>query len=583
MSLAVSSLVKNFMILCPRDLKSGLLEKIQRSCGRYRKLSPDIDGAVIYVEFRDNTDSNNTFPIVCGENQDLNQDDSEFLGNALLIQKVEAGLRIQTSLTGLPALYLYQDGATQVLATSIDAISKLPGCSLHFDTQAVLELVKIGQPINHRTLFKEISIIPAGSQVTIIDGRVLVKEDVWQPANETGFDSADEYLDAMVDAMQASISRMDLSSSFLSLTAGLDTRAILAVLTMQDKLLPAFTISGSSPTLDAMRARQLSKAYGFPHSLVSIDQCVENKLPEYTVLASRYSGGLNSIEQAIEICFFEIAAPGFSGRLSGNLGNQIGRSGTEGTSVRNAPTTSLGDFIDDPLETWDERHWFFKANPDTDADILSPRFIIPRENLFAQLGNYSIGHEFVTQQTPYADRTVIDMKYREPESNREYPDSIKGIKQRDLKHRLLGQTVDKSFQCRAVKEAGGIVADCPINWGWKAAGGYSSGGLYYGGKALADMVLANRLDKVPGANSILRSLGIKGFSSFHTKSILYTAGMRGFIKDLFHKKSILECGLFNQQRLAELSGSKITDESAYDELVATLDLAVAADNFGASI
>jgi hypothetical protein len=128
----------------------------------------------------------------------------------------------------------------------------------------------------------------------------------------------------MVAAMQSSIARMDLGRSFLSLRKGLDTRAILAAFVMQDKLLPAFTISGSSPTLDAMRVRQLRSAYGFPHTLVSIDQCIEGRLPEYTVRASRYSGGLNSIEQVIELYFYELAGPGYTGRLSGNLGNQVG-------------------------------------------------------------------------------------------------------------------------------------------------------------------------------------------------------------------------------------------------------------------
>jgi hypothetical protein len=579
---AVSPTIKNFLILSSRDLDSSLVEEIQRSGDSRWKLLQAFDGTVLFAESRDGVESSTTLPIVCGENQDLNLDNAGFLGNGILIQETgSSGLRILSSLTGLPPLFLYQDSHFMVLANSIDSIARLSSCSMHFDIQSVLELVKIGQPINHRTLFNEIKIVPAGSQVTVAKGRLEVKEDVWQPQTGTVFNSSDDYLEAMVGAMQASITRLDLSSSFLSLTAGLDTRAILAILVIQDKLLPAFTISGSSPTLDAMRARQLSKAYGFPHKLVSIDQCVEDSLPEYTMLASRYSGGLNSIEQAIEICFFKLAAPGFTGRLSGNLGNQIGRSGTEGTSVRNAPTTSLGDFMDSYLNAWDERHWFFKANPDT--DIISPHFIITRENLFAQLGNYCIGHEFVTQQTPYADGTVIDMKYREPASNREYTDSIKGIKRRDLKHRILGQSVNKSFQCRAVKKAGGFVADCPINWGWKVAGGYSPGGLYYGSKAFADIALGNRFDHIPGAEKILQFSGVKGFSSFHTRHILYTARMREYIRDLFHKTSTLECGLFNRQRLNELSGSKMTDESLYNELVATLDLAVAADNFGVSI
>ena len=65
--------------------------------------------------------------------------------------------------------------------------------------------------------------------------------------------------------------------------------------------------------------------------------------------------------------------------------------------------------------------------------------------------------------------------------------------------------------------AGDFVANCPINWGWKVAGGYSPAGLYYGAKAFTDIVVGNRLDRVPGAGRLLELSGIKGFSSFHTR------------------------------------------------------------------
>jgi len=582
MKSAVSSMVKHFLILCPQEPVFGLVEEIQASIDLPWRLLQASRRAAIFVEPRDDTESGPGLPVVCGDNHDLNPDESEFLGNGILIQEArDSGLRVTSSLTGLPPLYLYEDANCKILASSIYSISRLPCCSLHFDIQSVLELVKIGKPINHHTLFREISIVPAGSLIIIDENRMQVKEAVWEPQAGGGFDSADDYLEAMVAAMQASIARMDLNRSFLSLTAGLDTRAILASLVMQQRLLPAFTISGSSPTLDAMRARQLGVSYGFPHTLVSIDQGIEDNLPGYTMLASRYSGGLNSIEQAIELYFYELAGPGYTGRLSGNLGNQIGRSGTEGTGVRDAPTTSLGSAINEYLQAWDDRHWFFKANPD--KDLLSPRFLIPRENLFAQLGNYSIGHEFVTQQTPYADRALIDMKFREPSSNREYPESIRAIKLRDLKHRIFGQSVRRSFQCRVVRQAGGYVANCPINWGWMVTGGYSPSGLYYGAKAFTDIMLGDRFDRLPGAEKILRFAGIRGFSSFHTRHIVYTTAMQDFIKDLFNSTTVLESGLFSRQRLAEISGNKMTDDSLYDELVVTLDLAMAVENFRASV
>ena len=59
--------------------------------------------------------------------------------------------------------------------------------------------------------------------------------------------------------------------------------------------------------------------------------------------------------------------------------------------------------------------------------------------------------------------------------------------------------------------------------------------------------------------------------------------MQELVRDLFHKTSVLECGLFNRQRLVELADRGMNDESLYDELVVTLDLALAADNFSASV
>lgn len=123
---------------------------------------------------------------------------------------------------------------------------------------------------------------------------------------------------------------------------------------------------------------------------------------------------------------------------------------------------------------------------------------------------------------------------------------------------------------------------CLINWDWKVAGGYYEV-LYHGGKAFVYIVLGNRLDRVPGAIKVLQLSGIRGFSSFHARQIVHTAGMQEFIKDLFHKTSILECGLFDRVRLDDLSGNAMKDELLYDELVAALDLAMAAENFRASV
>lgn len=178
---------------------------------------------------------------------------------------------------------------------------------------------------------------------------------------------------------------------------------------------------------------------------------------------------------------------------------------------------------------------------------------------------------------------LIEGKYREPLATRDNPVSIKAIKMRDLKHRLLGQSPARSFQCRTVQRAGGAVASTPINWGWTTRGGFSVKGLYYGFKAFSDIVIGNRLNRIPGMPFLLKASGIKGFSSFHTQHILYTQDMQQYIKEVFSRKGVRECGLFDTERLDYLINHGFSGTSHYHEIVLTLDLALASENFSATV
>lgn len=576
--------VKHFLLACSHVNDSTIIDKTIDSVGYSMTFKSENGGTVLVSEPRSSkTSISNTFkPLVCGDNQDFNPTESMFLGNGIHIKKKANGsYLLASSLSGLPALFIYKDSKFSIISDNIDSIAKLPFTSLHYDFQAVHELAMIGFPIKHRTLFKEITIIPAGSLVSVSDNKIDIKEASWQPSYEDHFDNNSQYVDKMSDLMQSAIKRMNIEHSFLSLTAGLDTRAILASLAINNKIIPAFTISGSRLTLDAMRGKQLCEYYHTPYQIVSIDNALPENLPEYAMRASRYSGGLSSIEQATEIYFYEMAGTNFEGRLSGNLGNQVGRSGSEGIGMRDASIDVLHSDLKNHKNSNDERHWFFQAN--TTADLLDPGFLIKRENLFAQINNYSIGHEMLTQQTPYADRELINTKFSEPQSNRDHPQTMSAIKFRDLKHRIIGQSLDHSFQCKVVQMAGGKVATCPINWGWTTDGGFSAGGLYYGSKAFADIAIGNKLDRIPGMKQLLNASGIKGFSSFHTQHTLYTKSMQHFIKEMLLKQSVRESGLFNNARLDELISNGLSDISNYSEVVLTLDLALATENFGARV
>ena len=149
-----------------------------------------------------------------------------------------------------------------------------------------------------------------------------------------------------------------MSDSLFALTGGLDTRAILAVLSEASIKLTAYTVTGDKTLcLDARRARELCRAYGWPHFVVPLDQAFLRDLPTYVAEASRLSGGLASVDPAHEVYVYRQLKGLGSRRLSGNLGNQIGRLGLEGISERKADLSVLAHTIKIAGTSEPNEHW----------------------------------------------------------------------------------------------------------------------------------------------------------------------------------------------------------------------------------
>ena len=237
-------------------------------------------------------------------------DDPEFqrrpgpvsLANASTIafQPSTSTITVHTSIVGLPPVFFHGDGRRIILATDLYLLAALPDVYLELDPAGVAELGRIGQPVGRRTLFKNTSLLPSGSRVTAKVDTGLTVERVWRlpEAAPVGWP---QFIDMQVGTFTDAVRRLDVSHSVLSLTAGLDTRAIFSVLATQNRLVPAVTISGVHPSLDARTASRLCREYGVPHSAVVVGDAFTRQLPDYVQRASRLSGGLLSLREAPEV------------------------------------------------------------------------------------------------------------------------------------------------------------------------------------------------------------------------------------------------------------------------------------------
>ena len=491
----------------------------------------------------------------------------------------QSSVRVVSSIVGVPPIFILRMLGVVAVASELHLFRALEGLQVVVDPQSVVDLFTVGFPLEHRSLFREITVMPGG-HVFQVNGLGLADlAPCWEPLEPQSDRDRSSYIELQVEAFRQAMSKLRLSDSLLSLTGGLDTRAILAVLSEAGIKLTACTLTGGRTLcVDARQARALCRAYGLPHVVVSLDEQFLRDLPSYVVEASRLSGGLASLRQAHEVYFYRQLKGLGSRRLSGNLGNQVGRQGVEGVTERKSELPVLGPVILNAGSTERNEHWLYLASRRPGRTL--HRTLIQCEALFSSLGNYSIGHHFMTQQSPYASRELIETSLAATFSEESGSFLPNRARLRDLRHRFFGEPLGQSFQRKIISATGGFAATFPINWGWRASGGISLRGLAWGGLAFADAASLRWPPRSSFMRQRLRIPGVDGMYEIRPWREWFDHALREFVNDTLRSRLVTESDLFNTAAVVRLLDEHYHGvRPHYDTLLATLDLALAQQLF----
>ncbi len=494
------------------------------------------------------------------------------MGNAVALRLDLAAHSVQvwSSITGLPPAFLSRRPDGLVLTSDLSVLAATQ--ALRFDPVAVADLFQIGYPSDHRSLFRDTSLVPGGHVVRVgVEGQFSVAKAWSLPESARRLDWP-SFIELQVQTFRDTMRTMDLSKSFFSLTSGVDTRTILAALVSRGVSLPTATLSGPSLSLDARVARTLSEAYALPHHVVRLDANFLRDLPTYVTDASRRSGGLTGLEEAGEVYFYRQLAGLGARRLAGGFGNQVARQGLERVSPRGADLTVLADeFV--PTGTRD----YAAAIPSTTRWHSVYERSLQEDGTLPSVGNACIGQHFATQQTPYASRAMIESLGRSPvglEAVGAF--SRSQARRRDLHHRFLGEPRNRSFQRVLIAAAGGRVASYAINWGWRASGGISPRGLVMGALACLDQVASWPSPGSRALGKALRLIGAEGLQEIKPYRSWLTDWLKDFVHDTLLSRTTRDSGVF---KVAELE-RVLRDHYALGKpqtgtIMAALDLALA--------
>jgi hypothetical protein len=487
---------------------------------------------------------------VYGDDQDWRDDDAP-LGHGVRTRVLpEGGLEVVNSLTGFPPIYCYLRAGLAVVASDLGTLihrAGLLGETLATDPVGLAEWIRIGQPIMHRTLVAGVQVLPAGGRLRLSAEGRWSWGPPWAPPATPRFTSMAEYIDAQENAFLSAIERMDLRSAFLSLTAGLDTRAVLALLVRAERSLPCATISGRIDSLDVLGARALCRELGLEHVVVRPDEAFFTDIETLTKDAVCHSAGLAGMEQAMEVYLYRCLGR-FTSRLSGNLGNQVGRSGTEGVGQRHLDPLLFTEPLRRAIASLSSRHWHSRILDDGISPTLA---LIQRESLFASLGNAGIGSTLAVQRSPYADRQVIELKMLEPSVD----EPTESARWRDLRHRLLGPELRSSFQRSVIVKTDGPVARIPMNWGAIPAGGVSPRQVLLGAGLALDALLAKESRASARLRWMRKTLRVQGLSGFRSEPFWVNPEARALVMDTMSDAASSEHPWFDVRALRTLLAS----------------------------
>lgn len=501
-------------------------------------------------------------------------DTSLAAGVPIRFDEARRALVARTSIVGLPPLLLYRGAAVTAIGSDVHLLARVPGVRLEFDHRSVLELGLIGHPVEHRTLFRDLSLVPSGSLLQLgMEGTVRL-ENAWRLPELAPLDWP-EFIEAQIGAFIEGVRRTRTDGAFLSLTAGLDTRTVFATLASQGRLLPTATMTGPKRSLDARIAGRLAEHYGAPHHPIVFDDRFIRSLPRYVETASLLSGGLASLDQAPEVYFYDQLNGAFTARLSGNLGNQVGRGGTEGVSVRGADTGILARELRSAASTLGDRHWLLDKLEQGEHE--KTEFILKSEIPFTLASNFPIGNHFAVQQTPYANRRLIETLALRPLAGATNPSGSRvRMRVRDLGHRFLGEPARVSFQRTLVSRIGGFAAQCPVNWGWRAAGGVAPAGTAMGVATLFGMYARARGLDGGILKRPLAWTGLPALHDFREARTWLTQQLEEFTRETLSSAEVAGSGLFDRAALERvLDGHFKLGHDHYHTVTFALDLALA--------
>jgi asparagine synthase (glutamine-hydrolysing) len=312
---------------------------------------------------------------------------------------------------GMHRLYYHQSNDAFYFAVEAKAILAVCPELRRADPRGVGEFIAMGCVLENRTLFEGIHVLPPGSTWSFRNGSIERKATYFQPQEweqQTPLEP-EAYYRELREVFSRNLPRYfnGKQGVGMSLTGGLDTRAIMAWHNPSPGSLPCYTFGGTyRECRDVQVARQVARASGQSHQVIQSGADFLSHFPEYAERTVYLTDGCADVSCSPVLYGCRKAREIAPVRMTGNYGDQILR-----RFRMFKPTMPSADIFSPELLS------SIQAAPRTYANIADAHplsFAAFRQAPWHHHSLLALEETQLTLRSPFLDNELVRINYRAP-------------------------------------------------------------------------------------------------------------------------------------------------------------------------
>ncbi len=312
---------------------------------------------------------------------------------------------------GLQRIYYHENESGFYFSSEAKSLLKVLPELRKLDFQSVGELVSCGCPLQNRTLFRGVSLLPGAARRIFSSGQPARKETYFQKETweSQPLLSEPQFYEKLKETFERILPRYFRNEQpiGLSLTGGIDGRMIMAWAQAPPETLPCYTFGGSyRDCADVRLARKVAQVCGQPHRVIPVGREFLEDFPALATKAICVSDGAMDLTGAAELYVNRIAREIAPVRLTGNYGSEI---------LRGNVAFGPGSLQDGLFDAGFERQ--VKATETTYAEEAQGHpvsFIAFKQVPWYHYARFSMEQSELTPRSPYLDNDLVSLMYQAP-------------------------------------------------------------------------------------------------------------------------------------------------------------------------